>query len=721
VPTCVTCSREIPAASAFCGYCGSPNPETTPQDQIAELTTDTAVLGRRLQAALGSDFAVEEVLGEGGFAVVFAAREKKLSRRIAIKVLRPDLVTSRSTRQRFIREAEAAARINHPHILPIFFVGEGQGLVYFGMPLVDGETLEAKLRREGRLPELEAARIGSEIADALAEAHAAGLVHRDIKPQNVMLQGSRRRVLVADFGIAKALAEPSGESDKLTGTGVAIGSPHYMSPEQASGAEHVDHRSDIYSLGILMWQMLVGELPFDAAASQAVLMRQVTQDVPPLRSRRADVGGALASIVDRCTRKQPEDRFPTAEALATALRTLPAAGASRSESRRATVVAASVAAGALLVLLGTWLGGVRTESGRDTEPRAAPAAVHVSEEPRIAVLPFAAVTAGDTAQFGRSVALLFAEALAQRNGVSVVDANQLLGRWIAEGRRALAPLDSSARFAYELGANQVVVGTYVEAGRAFRLSLAMYDTHDASALWRDEVTGSPDSLFELLDSLAHRAALSLCAQPEYNPGSVCFDSPAAPLDSVIVAAETEQQPLRLLARVSASGEVTDVRLGAEVEDDGLVEAALVEARSARFRPARKGGRAVDAWAEVRVAVRPVSSQVAVVPARCEEAQFGAANAGGACFDQRPVPLTRAPVISAPDGCSGRVTPSTVLARVGAAGEVVGAATVTAPSNCGAFDAAAIALVLDLRFAPARKNGRPVAAWTKVQVRPSGGN
>ena len=345
MPTCTTCSQEIPVASAFCSHCGSPNPEAV----VVSGESDAQLLQRRLQSALGEHFSVLHPLGEGGFAIVFAVFDRKLNRRIAVKVLRPDLTASRASKQRFVREAETVARLNHPHILPIFFVGENQGLVYFGMPLVEGETLEARLRREGRLAEPDVARIGSEIADALAEAHAHGLVHRDIKPLNVMLQGARGRVLVADFGIAKAAAG-SGEGDKLTGTGIAIGSPHYMSPEQASGDEEVDQRSDVYSLGILLWQMLAGELPFAEGGSRAVIMQQVSREVPPLASVRPDVSAAMAAVVARCVQKRREDRYQNADDVANALRGLqartpsgepaaPAPVANRSRVPRGLVVA----------------------------------------------------------------------------------------------------------------------------------------------------------------------------------------------------------------------------------------------------------------------------------------------------------------------------------------------------------------------------------------------
>jgi serine/threonine protein kinase len=271
----------------------------------------------RLQRAIGPDFAVEDMVGRGGFALVFAVRDRKLARRIAVKVLRPELTKDASAVRRFVREAESVAKLSHPHILPIFFVGQGEGLVYFGMPFVEGETLEERLQREGPLPEADVARIGAEVAEALAEAHSANLVHRDIKPANVML--SKARVLVTDFGIAKAAA---GGGGALTGTGAALGSPRYMSPEQASGAGDVDPRSDIYSLGIVLWQMLAGRVPFDAPDAQGILAKQVTEALPSLARIRPGVSPVLERTVRRCCAKGRENRFQTATEVAEALRSV---------------------------------------------------------------------------------------------------------------------------------------------------------------------------------------------------------------------------------------------------------------------------------------------------------------------------------------------------------------------------------------------------------------
>ena len=276
-------------------------------------------LATRLSHALGSSYTLEGEIGRGGMGVVFNARDERLKRQVAVKVLPPELAFREEIRLRFLREAETAARLSHPHIVPIHSVGEGpDGLVYFVMAYVDGESLGAKLKRRGRLPPDESRRIMQETADALGAAHAFGIIHRDVKPDNILLEGSRGRVVVTDFGIAKALSSTTGGAT-LTATGVAIGTPHYMSPEQAAGDREIDGRSDIYSLGVVTYQMLAGELPFQAPTVPGILMKHITERAPLITDRRPEVPEDLAACVMRSLEKDPEDRWPTADALRRAL------------------------------------------------------------------------------------------------------------------------------------------------------------------------------------------------------------------------------------------------------------------------------------------------------------------------------------------------------------------------------------------------------------------
>ncbi|MDQ2669705.1 MAG: protein kinase [Gemmatimonadota bacterium] len=274
-------------------------------------------LPARLAEALGGAYTIEGEIGRGGMGVVYRARDERLQRRVAIKVLPPELAFQAEIRERFTREAQTAARLSHPNIVPIHTVGEGNGLVYFVMGYVDGESVGGRIKRRGRLPVEEVRRIMRETADALGAAHAVGIVHRDVKPDNILLEGTRGRVMVTDFGIAKALSGAS--SATLTGAGVAIGTPSFMSPEQAAGERDIDGRSDLYSLGIVSYQMLTAELPFSAPTVAGILMKQITEPAPMVTAKRSDVPEDLALAIARCLEKDPENRWPTADALRRAL------------------------------------------------------------------------------------------------------------------------------------------------------------------------------------------------------------------------------------------------------------------------------------------------------------------------------------------------------------------------------------------------------------------
>src|SRR6476660_6679438 len=304
-PCCLLSSGERRFSAASQPDPGDPaHPMTDPVDRP---------LPARLAQALGEAYTLEGEIGRGGMGVVYRARDERLQRRVAIKVLPPELAFQKDIRERFTREAQTAAKLSHPHIVPIHTVGEGQGLVYFVMGYVDGESVAGRIRRRGRLPVDEARRIMSEAADALSAAHALSIIHRDIKPDNILLEGPRGRVMVTDFGIAKALSSTSGAT--LTGAGVAIGTPAFMSPEQAAGERDIDGRSDVYSLGVVSYQMLTGELPFTAPTVAGILMKQITEPAPDLRTRRPEVPEDLALAVSRCLEKDPENRWPSADAL----------------------------------------------------------------------------------------------------------------------------------------------------------------------------------------------------------------------------------------------------------------------------------------------------------------------------------------------------------------------------------------------------------------------
>ena len=264
-------------------------------------------------------------------ATVYLATDLRHEREVAVKVLRPDLSASIGA-ERFLQEIRIAARLGHPHILPLHDSGEAAGLLYYVMPFVRGESLRERLAREGELPVPDAVRILRDVADALAHAHEHGVVHRDIKPENILLSG--RHALVADFGVAKAVSEATGRS-QVTTAGVALGTPAYMAPEQAAADPHVDHRADIYALGVVGYEMVAGEPPFTGNSPQQVLASHITETPRPVSARRPVVPPALADALMRCLEKKPADRWQTAGALLAQLETVqtPTGGSTPTETR----------------------------------------------------------------------------------------------------------------------------------------------------------------------------------------------------------------------------------------------------------------------------------------------------------------------------------------------------------------------------------------------------
>ncbi|HTN87645.1 MAG TPA: protein kinase [Sorangium sp.] len=272
-------------------------------------------LRSRVVAAIGQQYELEGELGRGGMAVAYRARDIRLNRPVAIKVLPPELAYDPAIRTRFMREAQTSAQLSHAHIVSIHDVGERDGIAYLVMALITGGNLAALLASEPRQPINEVRRLLCEIADALAYAHLRGVIHRDIKPDNILIDGESGRAMVTDFGIARAIEAGT----RLTVTGTAVGTPTYMSPEQAMGEREVDGRSDIYSLGVLAYQMLTGRVPFTAGNSMALLLKQVSERPRPIADLRPETPRVLRDVVERALEKDPEDRWPTATALRDAL------------------------------------------------------------------------------------------------------------------------------------------------------------------------------------------------------------------------------------------------------------------------------------------------------------------------------------------------------------------------------------------------------------------
>ncbi len=321
-----------------------------------------------LTAALAGRYAIERELGAGGMATVYLAEDLRHHRKVAIKVLHPELSAILGP-ERFLKEIELTASLQHPHILPLFDSGEAGGLLFYVMPFVEGETLRARLERERQLPVGDAVRIATEAADALAYAHERGVIHRDVKPENILLQNGH--ALVADFGIALAVEQAGGQ--RMTQTGLSLGTPQYMAPEQAMGERNVDARADIYALGAVTYEMLAGEPPFTGPTAQAVVAQVLTAEPRSLVARRRSVPEHVAAAVATALEKLPADRFADARAFAVALSDPSGAGvpgrAARPAARGAAAAAVwrrrALAAGGVATLLAlTFAGSFLVRRGR---------------------------------------------------------------------------------------------------------------------------------------------------------------------------------------------------------------------------------------------------------------------------------------------------------------------------------------------------------------------
>ena len=407
--------------ASFCYVCGTATPAGLNKHTGEAVTTvrqagiGPADLLRKLQRALGPGYQLQDRIGAGGFAEVFRARDLRLKRDLAVKVLRPDLGLSPELVQRFRREAETIATLRNAHIVPVYDIGEAEGLAFLIMPLITGESLRATLDREGALPAAEVRRILREAALGLAAAHDAGVIHRDIKPENIMLEGRDKRVLLMDFGIAKAVgaATDGDPGTTLTTTGLIIGTPQYKSPEQAAGDKSIDARSDQYSLAVVGYRMLAGELPFGGESTRAVLYQQLVATPPPIETKVAGVPGGLAHAITRAMAKEPKERFADmlefaamvdseAPAIAAEEPTveMPALKGKAKPSRPRLLVPGALAAAVIIV--GGWLAARSGPAKPAAPPPSAavpgPAAAPVTQGPAVRTITTAADSASVAAK-----------------------------------------------------------------------------------------------------------------------------------------------------------------------------------------------------------------------------------------------------------------------------------------------------------------------------------
>jgi len=449
-----------------CGAISLPSAGATLAEAIAD----------RLRAALGHRYRIERELGEGGMAVVFLAQDLRHERSVAVKVLKPELAAVLGA-ERFLREIHIAAQLNHPHILALHDSGDADGLLYYVMPYVEGDSLRQRLTRDGALPLSDALSIASEVADALGYAHDLGVIHRDIKPENILL--SHGHAAVADFGIARALA---GAGTALTTSGLSLGTPAYMSPEQAAGDPELDHRADLYSLGCTLYEMLTGTPPYPGPSAAALLAQHAMDPVPDARATRPEVPRAVSAAARRAMAKAPTDRFGSAAELRAALAgASPAPGATPAPQLRARVRPGRVLAVAAAAAVALGAGALILSRHAGSAPPAARTAL------RVVVRPFEDRTGREGATADRITEALTAR-LQPIPALSVVAASV-----VAEFRDA--PLDSlRARFAPD----RFVIGRVEATGDSLRVVAEIVDPRTDKALGDASVTVARGAAAEMV-------------------------------------------------------------------------------------------------------------------------------------------------------------------------------------------------------------------------------
>ena len=446
----------------------------------------------RLQATLGSAYAIERELGGGGMSRVFVAEEIALGRKVAVKVLPPDLSAAVNV-ERFKREIMLAATLQHPHIVPVHSTGEMDGIPYFTMPFIEGESLRSRLSRGEVIPLREVVRILQEVIGALAYAHERGVVHRDIKPDNILM--NRGHAVVTDFGVAKAIsvAGQAAGSGTQTGIGVAIGTPAYMAPEQAAGDPATDHRADIYSFGLLAYELLGGRTPFGDRSPHELLTAHIAEPPPPLEPVQADVPPSLIALVMRCLEKKPANRPQTAAEVRELLDALPTISGAR---HSVSLGAFGWKAAAVLLIAVLATGAIVFDAMR-SRPKAL-------DEQVVAVLPFRLTGADPSLGYLREGMLdLLAAKLTGEGGPRSSDPRAILSAWRSEvGSDEIdLPRDRALAMAERLGAGQLLLGDVGGNSSRVILNATLLRVSDGRARVQAHVEGPTDSLAKLVDQL----------------------------------------------------------------------------------------------------------------------------------------------------------------------------------------------------------------------------
>jgi serine/threonine-protein kinase len=454
----------------------------------------------RLSAALAGRYTIESRAGQGGMATVYRAMDQKHHRLVAIKVLRPELSATVGS-ERFLREIDMSARLQHPHIVPVYDSGDANGVLYYVMPFVEGESLRDRLTREGKLPFEEAVRLNGEVASALAYAHAHGIIHRDIKPENIMLSGGH--AVVTDFGIARALSAATDGGPQLTGLGLAIGTPAYMSPEQATASE-VDARSDQYSLACVFYEMATGQAPFRGAQVQAVITQSLTGPRPRVSRVNRETPQEADAPVQRAMAADPAARYATVQEFAAALEKIAGGGAGAvEERRRLKQLVIGLPLGVALLALGWILFG----------PRRSGPVMQGAES--IAVLPFTASGQG-VDLMGEGMVDLLTTNLNSVGGIRAVDPRTVMTRVKKAGATSGIDLQTGLSIGRDVKAQAVVLGSIVATGNAVRISADLYG-QDGKSLAHAQVDGAADSVLPLVDGLSRELVREIWRSKEPVP------------------------------------------------------------------------------------------------------------------------------------------------------------------------------------------------------------
>jgi eukaryotic-like serine/threonine-protein kinase len=522
----------------------------------------TAALREQLQQALGAAYTLEHELGGGGMSRVFVATEIALNRRVVVKVL-PEEMVGQVSLERFKREIALAARLQHPHVVPLLTAGDAGGLPYFTMPLVEGESLRARIARQGELPLSEAMRLLREIASALSYAHERGIVHRDIKPDNVLLSGGS--AMITDFGVAKAIsASSNSEAGNTTSMGVALGTPAYMSPEQASADPAVDHRADIYAFGVMAYELLTGQPPFSGRTPQGLLAAHVTETPEFITRRRLTIPPALGALVMRCLEKRAADRPQTAMDLVHGLDqiTTPSGGTAPTAAMPA-MSGATTAATPVAAKTGRWIGIAATVfaligAGWFVTTRTAGA----SGPRSIAVLP--TDMGGDTAH------AYLADGLSSELTTRLSKIPGLVVRAYSSSRAMRGkPLGEAGK---TLQVSSVLTASLTRSGNRLRVTASLVNPADESVQWSETFEESNQDQFALQDKLVNAIASAL---------------------KVTLSPETQA---KVAARGTRNAEALDLVQRANFQVDLFTNVSLHQAVTLAELAIQKDSTYADAWA-----------------------------------------------------------------------------------------------------------------------------